>query len=148
MYCKRCGLKLPQDAAFCPKCGMNLTDNGVSLSAPPAPPPNTFRCPRCNSYNIQAHGEKKAFNPYIIIVTMVVSVVLIPMIAVIISALVADATVQGTAVLDAIYSAAFVSVPTGLVLGIIISIAGCVRRSRTYDTIFVCQDCGCVSHTR
>ena len=41
MYCARCGLRLPEDARFCAKCGRGLA--------------NQLRCPRCGS--IQVHEE-------------------------------------------------------------------------------------------
>ena len=147
MYCKRCGLKLPQNAAFCPKCGMNLAENGGSLGGSPVHSNSTLRCPVCPSNNLWAQAQRKAFNPFIIIVSMLISVILVPLIAIALSAFIADATLEGAAVWDAIFAAAIVSIPTGIVLGVIVSIVACVRRSKTYDSIFVCQNCGCSSRT-
>jgi ribosomal protein L40E len=153
MYCKRCGSELPQDAAFCPKCGINLAENGASFNNSPTLSDSTLliykpRCPRCYSYNVRVQAERKAFNPFIIIVSLFVFAILIPIIATVLAALIAEAVAGATAVPDATYAAAATSGPIGALLGIVFSIVGCVRRSRTYNSVSVCQNCGYSSRAR
>lgn len=42
MFCYKCGFEVPDDAAFCSKCGTPLASNVASAATQPAQPANTI----------------------------------------------------------------------------------------------------------
>ena len=63
MYCPKCGAQLPDDAAFCMKCGNNLTaaqSKQAATSAPPIIAPlgaTALKCPNCGAPISPKFGE-------------------------------------------------------------------------------------------
>ncbi len=49
MFCKFCGASLPDDAAFCPACGVKVTGE----AKPEAPKLHTMRCESCGSTSLR-----------------------------------------------------------------------------------------------
>lgn len=57
MFCKQCGVELPEGAAFCTSCGTNQSDSVIQTKAE-MPVPGKV-CPKCGSTDveIQMHQE-------------------------------------------------------------------------------------------
>lgn len=124
MYCKRCGSELPQDATFCPKCGINLTENGASPNDSPTHPSSIssstkLRCPKCHSYNVQAQAIEQPRK-----------IKLYAFLGVFIGCFVGMCA--------GAFIGSFVFGLMGGIIGIVIGFA----KPKKYKSVGVCQDCG------
>lgn len=124
MYCKKCGAELPQNAVFCPKCGMNLAEKEASPNDPPTHPSSTssstkLRCPKCHSYNVQVQAIEQPRNikPYAFLGVLIGCFV----------GMCAGKFVGG-----------FALGILGGIIGIVIGFA----KPKKYKSVGVCQDCG------
>ncbi|HET7404871.1 MAG TPA: zinc-ribbon domain-containing protein [Candidatus Bathyarchaeia archaeon] len=64
MFCRKCGAQLPDDAAFCTKCGTSTTSTGQTVAtqssqAPVLAPPTatSLKCPSCGASIAPKFGE-------------------------------------------------------------------------------------------
>ncbi len=70
MYCPKCGAQLPDSAAFCMKCGTNLTAAESSVTPKPSVPilaptgSTALKCPNCGAPISPQFGEMVITCPY------------------------------------------------------------------------------------
>src|ERR1700758_1168908 len=64
MYCRKCGAQLPDDAAFCTKCGTGTNSTGQTAAAQSSQAPvlapstaTSLKCPSCGASIAPKFGE-------------------------------------------------------------------------------------------
>src|SRR5712664_3896812 len=66
MYCPKCGAQLPDEAAFCMKCGYAIGSSGSGFKSTPITPQKnivgaqgatSFKCPNCGAPIAPRFGE-------------------------------------------------------------------------------------------